>query len=366
VERRQYIVVGAGLVGLAVTRELARRGRDVLCLERETIGHERSGSKGTSRIFRLGYPDVRYVQMAKRALVGWQALSDESGCRLLDTTGLLSFGDEVDELAAAMTAGGAGLETLDPSDVSDRFPGVAVFGRAVFEPGAGVLRADEVLAALARSARAASGEVLEGAPVSAIDDRQDSVVVVAGHDAYECEAVVLCAGPWSATLGQSAGLATSQMFRPSLQQVAYLRPMSGSLSGLPAFVERAPVTCYGLPVAGLGTYKVGIHDPGPVVDPGSIAFDDDAGDLEVLSDMAARLLPGLERRPVATERCHYDNTADEHFVIDRVGRVVVGAGTSGHGFKFGPVWGEVLADLAEGHAPSVPIDQFSIRRPGLG
>jgi sarcosine oxidase len=365
VERRQYIVVGAGLVGLAVTRELARRGRDVLCLERETIGHERGGSKGTSRIFRAGYPDALYVEMAGRSFRGWQALSDESGRSLLEPTGLLSFGDQVDEVAAAMAAGGAALEILDEVGVADRFPGIAVSGRAVFEPGAGVLRADEVLSALAHSARSAGGEILEHVLVSSIEDREDSVRIAGNSVAYDCDAVILCAGPWSAAMGQSAGLATARMFRPTLQQVAYLRPMSGSVSGLPAFVERAPVTCYGLPVPALGTYKVGVHDPGPAVAPGPITLDDDARDLEVLATMAARVLPGFEPEPVVTERCYYDNTADEHFVIDRVGRVVIGAGTSGHGFKFGPVWGEVLADLAEGQQPSFPIENFSISRAGL-
>jgi sarcosine oxidase len=364
-ERRQYVVVGAGLVGLAVTRELALRGRDVLCLEREHIGHERGGSKGGARIFRLGYPDTRYVRLAQRCVAGWQALSDESGCRLLEPTGLLSFGADVDELAAAMTASGAAFDILDPAAVSSRFPGIAVSGRAVFEPGAGVLRADEVLGALARSARAASAEILQGTAVSGIEDGESAVLVETGSVSYECEAVVLCAGPWTAALGQRAGVLTAGTLRPTLQQVAYLRPLSVSLSGPPAFVERASVTSYGLPAPASGTYKIGIHDPGKVVDPSSVPLDDDAGNLETLRIMAARVLPGFDPLPVATERCHYDNTADEHFVIDRVGRVVVGAGTSGHGFKFGPVWGEVLADLAEDREPSVPIDQFSLRRSAL-
>jgi sarcosine oxidase len=75
-----------------------------------------------------------------------------------------------------------------------------------------------------------------------------------------------------------------------------------------------------------------------------------------------RLLPGVDPEPVATERCFYDNTPDEDFVIERLGRLVIGAGTSGHGFKFGPLWGEVLADLAEGVTPALPMARFSLRR----
>ena len=62
--------------------------------------------------------------------------------------------------------------------------------------------------------------------------------------------------------------------------------------------------------------------------------------------MARRYLPSYHPEPVTTERCVYDNSPDEDFIIDRVGNIVVGCGTSGHGFKFGPLLGEWLADLA--------------------
>ena len=77
-----------------------------------------------------------------------------------------------------------------------------------------------------------------------------------------------------------------------------------------------------------------------------------------------RLLPSLDPQPVATERCVYDNSADSDFVLDRVGRIVVGCGTSGHGFKFGPLLGELMADLAEGQDPPVDLGRFSLGRDG--
>jgi sarcosine oxidase len=84
--------------------------------------------------------------------------------------------------------------------------------------------------------------------------------------------------------------------------------------------------------------------------------------LTRLIDAAGRLLPALDPVPVATERCVYDNSGDTDFVLDRVGRVVVGCGTSGHAFKFGPLLGELLADLAEDRAPALDLSRFSLRR----
>jgi sarcosine oxidase len=363
-ERRQFVVVGAGLVGLAVTRELAQRGREVLCLEQATIGHERAGSKGSSRIFRYGYTDPVYVQMAMRSLIGWQELAEESGQHLLEPTGFLSFGEQVRELAAAMEEAGAAYEILMGEELVERFPALHVAGHAVFEATAGVLRADEVLSALARSARSAGAEIIEGARASSIEDGTAGVLVRAGALAYECAAVVLCGGAWSGQLAEMAGLSADGAFRPSLQQVAYLQPRSGSLRGVPAFVERGPVTYYGAPTLGHEGYKTGIHDPGQTVEPAEIPLDDDARELMLLRAAAVRLLPGLVDEPSATERCFYDNTPDGHFVIDRVGRVVIGGGTSGHGFKFGPLWAEVLADLAEGAQPAFSLERFSLQRFG--
>jgi sarcosine oxidase len=89
---------------------------------------------------------------------------------------------------------------------------------------------------------------------------------------------------------------------------------------------------------------------------------DDPTLLARLTDAVVRLLPSLDPRPVATERCVYDNTADSDFILDRVGRIVVGCGTSGHAFKFGPLLGELLADLAENVPPSMDLGRFSLRR----
>jgi sarcosine oxidase len=99
------------------------------------------------------------------------------------------------------------------------------------------------------------------------------------------------------------------------------------------------------------------------VRPGSVDLDVDAAALALLVSAVERLIPALDPRPLATERCFYDNTPDEDFVIERLGRLVVGAGTSGHGFKFGPLWGEILADLAQGVTPAIPMERFSMRRP---
>ncbi|HJP64781.1 MAG TPA: N-methyl-L-tryptophan oxidase, partial [Actinomycetota bacterium] len=65
------------------------------------------------------------------------------------------------------------------------------------------------------------------------------------------------------------------------------------------------------------------------------------------------------------ETCLYTMTPDDDFILDRVGNVVIGSPCSGHGFKFAPLLGEVLADLAVGRDPDLPAGRFDLRRHAL-
>ncbi len=156
---------------------------------------------------------------------------------------------------------------------------------------------------------------------------------------------------------------------PSLPQVAYFTYATEQARAVPVFIEWGDDMIYGLPVPGSGapgTIKVSHHTPvGPLehFDPTSSAVvPDDPALLARLVHAVRRLLPEVDPEPVATERCVYDNSADSDFVLDRVGNVVVGCGTSGHAFKFGPLLGELLADLAEGTRPGAALQPFRLLR----
>ncbi len=174
---------------------------------------------------------------------------------------------------------------------------------------------------------------------------------------------VVCAGHWTSGLLESAGV--SLRLAPRLEQVAFLAPVTGRASDVPVFIERASPWVYGLPTGGTGLLKVAMHGAGPVAHPDDSPLDPDPVLLARLAEQTARLLPSHHTEPVSTERCFYDSTSDGDFVLDRLGRIVVGAGTTGHGFKFGPLLGELLADLATGRSPRIDLERFSARRPAV-
>jgi sarcosine oxidase len=337
-ERVEVVVVGAGLLGLAAARALRRRGREVLVLERETVGHERSGSKGASRIFRLGYVDPRYVRMAMGARPLWTELEAEAGCRLLTPTGQLTFGAGMNALMRAMTEAGAPVRAMTATEVRAQFPDLAVPGDALFEPESAVIDAPATLAALRRTVDDA---IREHCPVTDINDDGRRVRVQTHGGDLEADVVIVCPGPWSASVLGTETFAT-------LEHVAYFRPRAGTMPPMPIFIEFSEPAAYGLPTVAMHAYKLALHHAGPPVDPDQPGLDPRPEQIEAIIRVAERLLPAFDPTPVHVETCMYDNTASEDFVLERRGNIVIGAGTSGHGFKFGPLLGERLADLATG------------------
>jgi sarcosine oxidase len=343
---RDVVIVGGGLLGLAAGRALTERGRDVVVLEQASVGHAGSGSKGSCRIFRLGYPDPGYVAAARRAGELWRELEAASGRQIRWPAPHLTFGAGLRDVQSALLAAGAPHEPLTAAAVAERFPEVRVGGPALLETDSAVLAADVALEALA----ALAGVISTGVRVTTIADDGRQVTLYTSAGLFTARTAIVTAGPWSRGLLAPLGVAVPTT--ATLEQVGYLTPAStpsavGSGS-TPIFIchdEQAP---YGLPVPGSPLYKIGIHGGGRGIDPDSQDQSPDQEMIDRLSQVAARLLPGYDPAPTVTERCVYDNTPDEDFVVDRIGNVVVGCGTSGHGFKFGPLFGEWLADLATG------------------
>jgi len=341
---REVAIVGAGVLGLAAGRALAARGRDVVILEQGEIGNPWSGSKGSCRILRAGYREPSYVAAALQARDMWRELETASGRQILHPRPQLTFGTGMRSIQDAMTAAGAPGELLTAAEAARRFPAIATAGPALLEPDSAVIAADQALAALV----AGGAEIRTGIRVTRLSDDGRRVTLQTTAGPVAAQAAIITAGPWSSGLLASAGVPLPG--RPVLEQVAYLRARAGDDDSTPIFICHADQVPYGLPVPGSPLYKIGIHQSGPATDPDSRDESPDLGLMSALAKVTRRYLPGYDPEPVATERCIYDNSPDEDFIIDRIGNVVIGCGTSGHGFKFGPLLGEWLADLAAGRA----------------
>jgi sarcosine oxidase len=324
VTHADVVIVGGGLLGLSTAWALRGR-REVVVLERDSIGHARGGSHGPTRIFRLGYADPRYVAMAQRAAERWRELEAATGVKLLNPTPQLSFGADAEAVLAALVGAGVPAERIKAAAIEARFPAFAGRGDAVLETTSAVIAADRTLATLRAHAGA---EVRERVEVTRLDAHH----VETASGIIEAQAVVVCAGPWTRSL--VAGVPTTA----TMEHVGYLR----TGPGLPIFIDFTEPAVYGLPTPGSDLYKIAVHHGGGEIDPDA-EFRPDRAAVAALEDAIARWLPRAEL--VQVDVCPYDNTADEHFIVERVAGVVVGAGTSGHAFKFGPLLGEQLGQL---------------------
>ena len=334
------IVVGAGVMGSATARSLSARGLRVALLEQFHFGHVRGSSHGRARIFRFSYPDANYVGMAMEALELWRALEKEAGREILTTTGGLDGGKRLDEHVAALSENGATYELFDTNEVARRWPFMRLPDgqQVLFQPDAGVVAADAAWSSFVDLARSNGTDVFEGGRVLGLADRGEEVEVATEERTFTAPVVVVTAGSWARDLLEPLGIALDT--KATRETIAFYELDEE----MPTFVDWGDPSVYALPSPGQGL-KVGEHIAGPVVNP------DDVG--SVSNESVARLsawvserYPSAARSPHHAETCLYTVTPDEHFVLERHGNVVVGSPCSGHGFKFAPLIGERLADLA--------------------
>ncbi len=345
VERTDVVVVGAGAMGSATAWWLARRGRSVVLLEQFAKGHGRGSSHGGTRIFRFGYPDPAYVRMAQEALPLWRELEDDAGRTLLETTGALDHGDPalIRQTADAMAASGAAHEHLAPAVAEERWPGMRFDRSVLFHPDGGRCLADATVAALQERAAHHGADVrFEVGPVQ-IERRADGIEARSpGGDIWYAPVAVVTAGAWlSKVVGSSVPLPPLRVTR---EQVQHFAPLDAAVEW-PSFIHHREPWVYGLLTPGEGM-KVAAHHVGPEVDPDT-SSEPDPGLAASMVRYVQEWFPGLESDPQHVARCLYTTTPDESFVLERHGPLVIGSPCSGHGFKFTPLIGRRLADLAD-------------------
>jgi sarcosine oxidase len=348
VTRVDAVVVGAGAMGSSTAWWLARRGRSVALLEQFEQGHTRGSSHGATRIFRFAYPDPDYVRLAQAALPLWRDLENDAGRMLLETTGALDHGDAVSvaTTSAALEACGVEHELIAADAASERWAHMRFEGSVLFHPAGGRCLADATVRALQDRAAAHGADVRFDVGRAQVSVRGDETVVRAGDDEWTAPVTVVTAGAWVAdTVGALVDLPPMKTTR---EQVQHFVPRDGDDgSAWPSFIHHRRPWVYGVFSSREGM-KVAEHHVGPELDP-------DEPDTSILGDLALRSsayverwFPGLDPTPVHAARCLYTTTPSEDFVLDRRGPIVVGSPCSGHGFKFTPLVGRMLADLADG------------------
>ncbi|MDB5602120.1 MAG: N-methyltryptophan oxidase [Xanthobacteraceae bacterium] len=350
------VVVGLGAMGSAALDALARRGVRALGLEQFQPGHARGSSHGATRIIRFGYFEhPSYVPLVRAALPLWRDLEARSGQTLLTVTGVLEIGAPDSELIAGTLQASRDHalphEVLDAEALHRRFPAFRVPSDyvGVFQPDGGYLMADKAVAAMIASAKAAGAEVRSEERVLRVTPHGDGVRVETGRGSVTAGAVVVAAGPWVKSLLPELPMP----IHVTRQAVGFFAPVNREpfASGFPVFmIENPDGIFYGFPPDETGAIKFAKHHHrGERIDPDQpdrpMAADDEA----LIRGALKAHLPAANGPMVASLTCRYTMTPDGDFVIDRLPdapQIVVASPCSGHGFKFAPAIGEILADLS--------------------
>lgn len=336
-------VVGGGVMGSATAWALTKRGVKTVLLERFEAGHARGSSHGLARIFRLSYPDQEYVRMAQAARPLWDELATEVGEEILIPCGGIDAGDSVMDNHAALTACGVEAHLLEPEVVFDRLPWLnpPEGGPLLFSPDGAVIRADVVWRGLLDQAGSGGADVRQNARVTDIRTDGSKAVVATEAGDVEASVVVVTAGAWSRRLLEPLGITLD--VKETRETVAYFET---PVTDMFTYVEWGNHSMYAL-ASPEGVIKVGEHIAGPQADPDDEHAEPDRESLMRLMDWVAHRFPQAAHAPDRAETCFYTNTPDEGFILERHGNIVVGSACSGHGFKFAPLIGERLADLAQ-------------------
>jgi sarcosine oxidase len=352
------IIIGGGTAGAAAFDALARRGQRVLCLERDTSPNTTSSHHGLTRIIRLAYFEhPSYVPLLRRAYALWADLAAAAGAPLFHRTGILEIGRPDEMLVAgvrqAAAEHGIAHEVLSASATMRRFPvwHLPADFVAVHQADGGYLIPEAAIAALVARGRAHGGVLIEQARVTGLVPQAGHVTVRTDQARYEAGSVIVAAGAWLPQLVPDLA-AHLTVERRVLGWFAPRDPAAFAPERFPVFIlQDGGDFWYGFPTHGTPTVKVAHHWHGRVaVDPDR--FDRTAfspADEGLIRPVLTRFLPGADGPLTDMAACLYTMTANEHFILDTLPadpRIVIASPCSGHGFKFAPVTGEILADLA--------------------
>jgi len=358
------IVVGAGINGVTAAIELKKRGHTVVLVDPGPLPHPLAASTDISKAVRAAYgTDEDYTLLAERSIRLWRDWNKEFGVELYHEVGVMFVrrremkpADFEYESFKILEKHGHKIERMNSARLWKRFPAwnPELYRDGILELAAGHVESSRVVGILSERAKSVGVGLREGAKFSELDEGDDRVkgIVLDDGQRISGDVVVMAVGAWTPYVLPF----TQKFFRATGQPVFHLKPRQPDLFAsqrFPVFGADISTTgYYGFPVSREGVVKIANHGPGREMSPESTERVVTSEEEKNLREFLSSTFPALADAPIVYSRvCMYCDTDDGHFWIapdpERRG-LIVAAGDSGHGFKFAPVLGEIIADAVEG------------------
>jgi glycine/D-amino acid oxidase-like deaminating enzyme len=377
------IVVGSGVYGVTAALSLKRRGYAVALFDPGPLPHPLAASTDISKVVRLDYgPDEDYMTLMETALERWrewnaawrEPLYHETGLLLLCCAsktlfrGPMAPGEYEYESYQLLLKHGRRPERLDTAEIRRRYPAwnAAPYVDGYFNPEGGYAESGRVVARLIEEAQRQGVKLFAGQTFERLHEHGSRVggIVTATGEIFKADWIVTALGAWTPHLLPF----TKDFFRSTGMPVFHLLPTNPELfrpEHFPVFnADISQTGYYGFPLNREGVVKIANHGLGREMHPESAERVVSAEETEQLREFLRGALPGLVDAPIVYTRvCLYCDSWDGHFWIARDPQregLIVAAGDSGHGFKFAPVLGDLIADAVEG-APNPLLQKFRWR-----
>ena len=378
------VVLGLGAMGSATLYQLARRGADVLGIDRYSPPHEFGSTHGDTRVTRVAIGEGEFfVPFVKRSHEIWRELESQSGEPLLVQTGGLVFGpadgestqhgvtDFLGSTVAAARKHGVRHELLSFDDLRTRYPQFKLQGgeAGYFEFEAGYVFPERCVRVQLDLARQSGASLLTDCTVQEITPTSGGFRLVTEQAAVECQRLVLSCGAW---VGNLAGREFAQHVQVYRQILHWIQPENDELFSpdrFPVFIwanEDEEGLLYGFPQIKAGDgVKVATEQYVDTTHPDRRRLDVSEDEVRNVQEFVVGRIPQLSGHSIKAVSCLYTCTPDFNFIIDDHPRwpgCMVVSPCSGHGFKHSAAIGEAVACRIMDDSTSLDLSPFSLAR----
>ena len=268
---------------------------------------------------------------------------------------MAATGDDQFERGSLPVLREAGIpyEELQVAEIEKRWPQINLEGVrwGIYEPESGYLSARVACQAVLEGFLAEGGDYEQGAVLPhQLDDGKWNALNLSDGSQLKPEKYVFACGPW---MGKLFPETIGDRIRATKQDLFFFGMPPGddrfSENKLPVWADHRDRFIYGIPSKREPGFKVADDTRGPEFDPTAGERTVSAEGLKAIRQYLGFRFPALKDAPLVEARvCQYENTPDNHFIIDRHPQredVWLIGGGSGHGFKHGPAVGEMVAEL---------------------
>jgi monomeric sarcosine oxidase len=375
-EKHGVLIVGGGIMGISAAYWLAQKGRQSTVLDQYDVPNQWAASGDQLRVFRLTYgKDAFYTDMALKTLPLWLDLNAQSGEKILQQNGMLELAATThgyeEQSYNVLKEMKVSVQKIEKEELKRQYP--MINSKAVkyglFHKDGGMLWASKAVGLLATLAQRKGAKIRTRTKVAQIlRDKKKGILGIKDDQGrlHTADQYLFAGGMWTPELMKSYGIP----LKVTRQYQLYLRPPANRGRYRP---EHFPVFAslsagfYGFPLHIHGFMKIGDHKKGAPGKPGPGSETDVPPAFEKkCRAFLKRFIPELASfTEYEGHVCHYDNTKDDDFIMDRLPDApngFVATGFSGHGFKFGPLVGKTMAELITGGKPDLNLHRFRLSR----